>query len=57
LHAELGQVVAGLKPGRQSEDETILLWHRGLSLSDIALGHALLTKARAKGIGQRLRFA
>lgn len=57
LHAELGQVVAGLKPGRESEDETILLWHRGLSLSDIALGHALLTKARAAGIGQRLRFA
>ncbi|WP_337269571.1 ornithine cyclodeaminase family protein [Oryzifoliimicrobium ureilyticus] len=57
LHAELGQVVAGLKPGRQNEDETILLWHRGLSLSDIALGHALLTKAHTAGIGQRLRFA
>ena len=57
LHAELGQIVAGLKPGRQSEDETILLWHRGLSLSDIALGHALLTKAHAANIGQRLRFA
>jgi len=57
LHAELGQIVAGLKPGRQSDDETILLWHRGLSLSDIALGHALLTKAKAANIGQRLRFA
>lgn len=57
LHAELGQVVAGLKPGRESDDETILLWHRGLSLSDIALGHALLSKARAAGVGQRLRFA
>ena len=57
LHAELGQIVAGLKPGRQSDDETILLWHRGLSLSDIALGHALLTKAQAANIGQRLRFA
>jgi ornithine cyclodeaminase len=57
LHAELGQVVAGLKPGRESDDETILFWHRGLSLSDIALGHALLSKARAAGIGQRLRFA
>jgi alanine dehydrogenase len=57
LHAELGQVVAGLKPGRESEDETILLWHRGLSLSDIALGHALLSKAHSAGIGQRLRFA
>jgi alanine dehydrogenase len=57
LHAELGQIVAGLKPGRQSDDETILLWHRGLSLSDIALGSALLQKAKAANIGQRLRFA
>ena len=29
----------------------------GLSLSDIALGHALLAKAERLGIGQRLRFA
>jgi ornithine cyclodeaminase len=56
LHAELGQVVAGLRPGRESEAETILLWHRGLSLSDVALGHAMLEKARRLGIGQRLRF-
>jgi ornithine cyclodeaminase len=57
LHAELGQIAAGLKPGRQSDSETILLWHRGLSLSDIALGHAMLEKAARLGMGQRLRFA
>jgi ornithine cyclodeaminase len=57
LHAELGQIVAGLKPGRTSDTETILFWHRGLSLSDIALGHAMLEKARKLGIGQRLRFS
>jgi alanine dehydrogenase len=57
LHAELGQIVAGLKPGRQSDDETNLFWHRGLSLSDIALGHAMLEKANRLGIGQRLRYA
>ncbi|WP_303978762.1 ornithine cyclodeaminase family protein [Dongia mobilis] len=56
LHAELGQIVAGLKPGRESNDETNLFWHRGLSLSDIALGHALLSKAARQGIGQELRF-
>jgi ornithine cyclodeaminase len=56
LHAELGQIVAGLKPGRERDDETILFWHRGLSLSDIALGAAMLDKARAMGVGQRLRF-
>ncbi len=57
LHAELGQIVAGKKPGRERDDETILFWHRGLSLSDIALGHALLAKAAKQGLGQTLPFA
>lgn len=56
LYAEMGQIVAGLKPGRETEEERILFWHRGLSLSDIALGHAMLEKARRLGVGQRLRF-
>ncbi len=56
LHAELGEIVAGTKPGRENDDETILFWHRGLSLSDIALGHTMLKKARALGIGQELRY-
>jgi alanine dehydrogenase len=57
LHAELGQIVAGKRLGRESDDETILLWHRGLSITDIALGHALLVKAQKMGVGQKLRFA
>ncbi|MEM7439463.1 MAG: ornithine cyclodeaminase family protein [Pseudomonadota bacterium] len=57
LHAELGQIVAGSRAGRENDKETILFWHRGLSLSDIALGHMMLRRAKDKGIGQRLRFA
>ncbi|HET9047056.1 MAG TPA: ornithine cyclodeaminase family protein [Casimicrobiaceae bacterium] len=57
LHAELGEIVAGKKPGRERADETILLWHRGLSLSDIALGAAMLDKAARLGVGQTLRYA
>ena len=57
LYAEMGAIVAGKKPGREREDETILFWHRGLSLSDIALGHAILEKAKRLEVGQRLRFA
>jgi alanine dehydrogenase len=57
FHANLGDIVAGHKPGRESANEINLFWHRGLSLSDIALGHALLTKARQLGLGQKLRFA
>jgi alanine dehydrogenase len=56
LYAELGQIVAGLKPGRSRDDETNLFWHRGLSLSDIALGAAMLEKARRMDIGQKLHY-
>jgi ornithine cyclodeaminase len=56
LYAELCEIAVGRKPGRERDDETILFWHRGLSLSDIALGHAMLEKARRLGIGQQLRF-
>ena len=57
LHAEMGEIVAGHKPGREDDDETILFWHRGLSTTDIALGSALLSKAENLGIGEALRFA
>jgi ornithine cyclodeaminase len=57
LHAELGEIVAGRKCGRERPDETILFWHRGLSITDVALGHALLEKAARHGRGQRLQLA
>lgn len=57
LHGELGQIVAGRKSGRERAEEAILFWHRGLSLSNIALGQAMLEKARKLGIGQQLRYA
>jgi alanine dehydrogenase len=56
LYAELGQIVVGLKAGRERADETNLFWHRGLPLSDIALGAAMVEKARALGIGQELLY-
>ncbi len=57
LYAEMGQIVAGLKPGRESDGETNLFWHRGLSITDVALGMKMLEKADKMDIGQQLRFA
>ena len=56
LHAELGQVVCGARPGRERDDERILFWHRGLSITDVALGQAMLAKAQAYGIGTTLPY-
>jgi alanine dehydrogenase len=57
LYGELCEIVVGKKTGRESDEETNLLWHRGLSLSDIALGHTMLEKAKKMGVGQRLRYS
>ncbi len=56
LHGELGQIVAGARPGRERDDERILFWHRGLSITDVALGQAMLAKAQAHGIGTTLPY-
>ena len=56
FYAEIGEIAAGLKPGRESDDETILFWHRGMSTGDIALGAAILDRARDMGIVQNLVY-
>ena len=56
LHAQLGEIVSGAKPGREHPDERILFWHRGLSILDVALAHLILTRAEAADTGTMLRY-
>jgi alanine dehydrogenase len=56
IHAELGQVVTGQRPGREHDDERILLWHRGLAILDIAVGLAILARAERQDAGTMLRY-
>jgi alanine dehydrogenase len=56
LHAELGQIVAGARPGRERDDERILFWHRGLAILDIAVGLAILRRAEQQDAGTMLRY-
>ena len=56
LNAELGEIVVGAKPGRESDDERILFWHRGLATTDIAVGHLIYERARERGLGTSLRY-
>ena len=56
IHGEIGSVCANELTGRESDDETILFWHRGLSTSDIALGWAMLEKAKRLNIGTVLDY-
>ncbi len=56
LHAELGQIVTGQRPGRERQDERILFWHRGLAILDIAVGQLILRKAERAEAGTMLRY-
>jgi ornithine cyclodeaminase len=56
IYGEIGEIVAGLKPGRQSQSERILFWHKGFAISDIMLGHLAYQKALEKGIGLKLPY-
>ena len=51
LHAELGQVVVGDRPGRESDSEIILLNAMGMAVNDVACARAIYEQARAAGIG------
>jgi ornithine cyclodeaminase len=56
IAGELADVVAGSRPGREREDERILLWHRGLATTDIALGQAILDRAVDADVGTLLPY-
>lgn len=56
VYAELGQVVDDQRPGRETDDERILFWHRGLSILDIAVAHLILGRAEAADVGTMLRY-
>ncbi len=50
LHAEIGEIVCGARPGRERSDETCLFWHRGLSICDLAVALALLRSASVENM-------
>lgn len=54
LHAELGQIVIGEKPGRESDDEIILLNPMGMALDDLVCARHFYHLARTGGIGAQL---
>jgi ornithine cyclodeaminase len=51
LHAELGEVVIGDRPGRESDDEVILLNSMGMAVVDVACAKAIYDRARQAKIG------
>jgi ornithine cyclodeaminase/alanine dehydrogenase-like protein (mu-crystallin family) len=50
-YADLGQIVAGKKPGRENEDERTISVNLGLALEDMATARLIYREAVDRGIG------
>lgn len=47
VYAEIGEIVAGHKPGRENEDEMIIYVPMGMGSEDVAIAHRIYKKALA----------
>jgi ornithine cyclodeaminase/alanine dehydrogenase len=53
-YADLGEIVAGLKPGRESSKERTMSINLGLALDDMATAIRIYQLAKTKGMGLKL---
>jgi alanine dehydrogenase len=56
VHAELGEIIAGRKPARVSDEEIIVFDSTGTALQDVAAAAAVYRQARERGDGVRFSF-
>lgn len=54
IHADLGELVTGKKPGRQRAEERTMTANLGLAIDDMAVAPILYRRALEKGIGTKL---
>jgi alanine dehydrogenase len=51
IYAELGEIAAGIKPGRDSAEEITLFKSVGNAVQDVSVARAVLTRAETLGLG------
>lgn len=56
VHAELGEIVAGIRPARESGDEIIVFDSTGTALQDVAAAATVYRRALAAGGSTRFSF-
>lgn len=54
LYGELGEVVCGKKPGRETDEERIISINGGVGTTDLTIGIELYRRALDRGIGTKL---
>ena len=56
IKAELGEVLAGMHPGREHEDELTVFESLGIAVEDLASAELVVRRAREQGVGSEVDF-
>ncbi|MBO8180081.1 MAG: alanine dehydrogenase [Archaeoglobus sp.] len=56
IHATIGEVIAGLKAGRESEEEITIFDSTGLAIQDVAVAKVVYENAIKSNRGRRIEF-
>jgi ornithine cyclodeaminase/alanine dehydrogenase-like protein (mu-crystallin family) len=56
IKAELGEVLAGMHPGREHEDELTIFESLGIAVEDLASAELVVRRARERGAGVEVPF-
>ncbi len=51
---ELGEVVAGRRPGREGRDQVTLFESQGVAMEDVAVAARVVARAREQGVGREI---
>ena len=56
IYGELGEIVVGLKKGREKDDEITIFTSTGLAIQDAVTAHMIYHKALRKGLGKFVKW-
>jgi ornithine cyclodeaminase len=56
IRAELGEVLAGMHPGREHEDELTVFESLGIAVEDLASAELVAARARERGVGAEVEL-
>jgi ornithine cyclodeaminase/alanine dehydrogenase-like protein (mu-crystallin family) len=56
VHADLVEIIAGRKPGRERDEERTIMTHMGMGALDIAVAYKVYERALSEGVGHSIEL-
>jgi ornithine cyclodeaminase/alanine dehydrogenase-like protein (mu-crystallin family) len=56
VYADMVEIIAGRKPGRENAGERTIMTHMGMGALDVAVAHEVYQRAKSNGIGRKIEL-